>query len=387
MKLFRLFIFLSLATASVSASDNPYGIPNELDQKIKAGLHELYNYDFDQALRIFYGLRDQKEKNPMVAFGIAATHWWRLSTYVLEGDPEASKPFLEAINDCIRLARKQVNTPHPTVQGNLVLGGALGLKGRWEATNRNWLAAYFTGKDAYRYLKKALTMNPNAIDAYMGLGIFDYYVATLPTMVRVLAFIGMGGESSVGLEELSRAATEGLYSQTPSKLFLLEIYSNQENKPEKAVAIVEDLRRLYPKSPFMHMTHIICLYNAGRMEEVEKEALDLAEKVSNGTYPPECVTQSQFALGASDFKSRRWEEAIDHFKTGVQDARYNDPWKTWTYLYLGYSYDALGRRDEAKGIYITVLKQPRRWGSHDNARAALRKPFKGTDGDLKKLEL
>ena len=72
---------------------------------------------------------------------------------------------------------------------------------------------------------KALEINPRLVDANMGKGIFDYYVATLPSIVRVLAFIGMGGDKNVGLQELTIAATEGTYSRTASTCMGLTLNS------------------------------------------------------------------------------------------------------------------------------------------------------------------
>src|SRR5258706_1716406 len=128
----------------------------------------------------------------MVAFGIASAHWWRISSYVLEADPKESRPCLDAAERCIKLSNAKIKKGDPTGEGHLVLGGALGLRGRWEATNQKWIDAYFSGKKAYKYLSEALKINPSLTDAYIGHGIFDYFVATLPAIIRSLAFVGMG---------------------------------------------------------------------------------------------------------------------------------------------------------------------------------------------------
>ena len=66
----------------------------------------------------------------------------------------------------------------------------------------------------------------------MGLGIFDYFAATLPAIVRVLSALGKSGDPKVGLTELQEAAEKGIYSRTPSQLFLTQIYTEMEGKPE-----------------------------------------------------------------------------------------------------------------------------------------------------------
>lgn len=387
------FLSLTLAAAMafsplrVLAAANPFNNSDELDKQIRAGLSHLYNLEFEKGDKIFQEIWGEAAEHPMIAFGKASVQWWRLSVYVLETDPEESKTFLKDVNDCIKLARAKIDRGDPTGEGYLALGGAYGLLGRWQATNQEWMSAYFTGKKAIKYLRRTLKVNPEMKDANMGLGIFDYYVATLPAVVRVLAFLGAGGDSQVGIQELTVAATEGTYSQTPSWLFLTEIYSNPENKPEKALEILEGLRKDYPASPFIHMLHVIAYYNHQRIERLEAEARSFQQRVENGSYREEFEVQARFALGAADFKSRRWQQAIDNFDKGIAAGTVKDPFYTWSFLYKGYALDALGKRADAVASYKEVQKQLRRWGSWDAAKKGVKQPFAATDDDLKKLRL
>jgi hypothetical protein len=298
-------LILSLGLLQPScANPNPFQITDALDKRIQDGLSHLYNLEFNEADKIFRELHDQAAEHPMVAFGKASVHWWRLSVFVLETDPIESKAFIEAVNECIQLSKKKIARGDPTGEGYLTLGGACGLLGRWQATNQEWISAYFTGKKAIKYLRKALKVNPEMKDANMGLGIFDYYVATLPAVVRVLAFLGSGGDSRVGLQELETAAHQGTYATTPSKLFLVDLYSNQENKPEKAFELLGSLRKEYPVSPFIHMLHIITAYNNNRIELLEEQVKSYEQFVASGTYRPEFTTNSHFVTRMLHFKSR-----------------------------------------------------------------------------------
>jgi tetratricopeptide (TPR) repeat protein len=312
---------------------------------------------------------------------VVTRHQWA------EADQEASKAFLESINHCIEVSQKRIKDGDTTGEGYLTLGGALGLYGRWQATNQEWLGAYFKGKKAYKYLVKALEVNPQLLDANMGKGIFDYYVATLPSVVRVLAFLGMGGDKNVGLKELTVAATQGIYSRTASTLFLVDIYSNAEGTPEKGLPLLESVRKDHPKSFFIHMVELIALYNAARIDDLKKEALAYQENIKNGLYGPEAVAPGDFGLGMSYFRARDWVEAEKYFRRAAESPDLKNPWRTWGRLFYGYVRDAQGNRDDAVAAYKDVLKQTRRWGSHENAKLRLKKPFQGSDEDLKKLIL
>lgn len=386
-KLLLLLALISLALTPVKAAENPFKISEDLDKSIKEGLHDLYELKFEQAEEIFTRLKPQAEDHPMVAFGMASVHWWRLSVYVLENDEEESKKFLDAAEECIELSKKKIDSGDTTGEGYLTLGGASGLLGRWQATTGKYGAAYFTGRKAIKSLRKALKTNPEMKDANMGLGIFDYYVATLPRIVRALTFLGANNDPQVGINELKVAATEGTYAQIPSKLFLADIFSNPENKPDKALEILADLRKDIPQSSFVHMMAIFAQYNRGVIEDLKKETAEFQAKVANGFYPSSATTQGHFAEGLVAFKQKEWPAAVNNFNLAIASGTTKDPFYTWAWLYKGFALDASGRREEAVAAYKNVLAQIRRWGSHEMAKRYSDKPFMGTDDDLKKIKL
>ena len=369
------------------AAANPFKVSDALDARIRAGLNALYNLDFDEAEKIFNEIKPQEKEHPMVAFGLTSVHWWRLSVYVLENDPQESAQFLQSVDECIRVSKAMVDKGDTTGEGYLCLGGAEGLLGRWQAANRKWMPAYFKGKGAYKHLRNSLKVNPEMYDANMGLGIFDYYVATLPSFVRVLAFIGQTGDKQKGLDELHKAGADGTYARTPSLLFLVNIYSSLENQPDKTFALLADLKKEYPKSPFIQMLTVVALYNHRPVEELEAEAANFQQRVKDGTYRTSFATQADFADGLGHFKRHDWAGAERLFNEAIKAGTVKDPFFTWATLYRGYALDVLGRRDEAVAEYRKVLTHIRRWGAHDNAELRLKKPFTENDKELTKLIL
>ena len=388
MKRFLAAACAFLLTAETAlAAPNPFKVSPDLDAKIRAGLTALYNLEFDEAERIFNELKPEEAEHPMVAFGRTSVFWWRLSVYVLESDSKESAKFLSSVDDCIRVSKAMVDRGDKTGEGYLCLGGAQGLLGRWQAANRKWMPAYFTGRSAYRHLRDALKVNPKMYDAYMGLGIFDYYVATLPALVRVLAFLGQSGDKQKGLDELQKAGSNGTYANTPALLFLVNIYSSLENRPDQAFAILDELHRQYPNSPFIHMLTIVALYNHRPVGDLEASAKEFQERVKNGTYRPSFATQGDFAEGLVYFKEHQWTDALRLFDAAVKAGTVKDPFYTWATLYKGYVLDLMGRRKEAVAQYHDVLSQIRRWGAHDNAELRLKRPFTEKDKELTKLIL
>jgi hypothetical protein len=80
-------------------------------------------------------------------------------------------------------------------------------------------------------------------------------------------------------------------------------------------------------------------------------------------------------------------ESLDPHKIRTKAGDEKNPYVIWATLYRGYTFDAMRRREFALAQYRKVLALPRRFASHDHAKARLDKPFQASDPELKKLEL
>lgn len=375
-----------LFASPVKAASNPYGISEEMDLGLKTGFRQLFNFEFDEARKTFAALEPQPKEQPMAALAEVVRLWWEISSDVMEGDAQASKPFLEAAARCLKLSNEAIDKGDPRGLAHLCMGTTLGLMSRWSAANRSWVPAYLRGNKASNYLEKALSKNKKATDAYMCLGTFNY------ARELIMNRSGTGakdvddvGKLSVGLEQLRKAYDSATYFRQASGMMLAGLLTN--DSPEMALPLLKELRGELPKSGVVHMVTVIALYNAGDLATMEVESIDLAAKADAGDYPSMFKARGQFALGLVEFRKKEWKKAADLFgnATIVGDAR--NPYVAWGHLYKGYALDAQGLRKKAKEEYHVVLKLPRRYASHDHAKERLVKPFRPTDSEMKKLEL
>src|SRR5262249_11615258 len=145
------------------------------------------------------------------------------------------------------------STEDPKVKAKAYLywGGAEGMKGRLLVTQKSWVAAYFRGKAGNSYLRKAVALDPELYDAYLGLGIYDYFTDTLPGVQGVLAYLLIHGNKKRGLEELHTAIDKAPHARVEAMMFLIEINMSEENQPEKALPLAKKLHQEFPQSPFM----------------------------------------------------------------------------------------------------------------------------------------
>jgi hypothetical protein len=86
------------------------------------------------------------------------------------------------------------------------------------------------GVESRRHLLRCLELNANMADAYLGLGLYNYYVDTLSAMAKVLRFfMGIpGGDKHEGLRQLEIASTKGELTQMEARFNMAKSLRNYD---------------------------------------------------------------------------------------------------------------------------------------------------------------
>ena len=97
------------------------------------------------------------------------------------------------------------------------------------------------GVEARKHLLRCLELDPNMADAYLGLGLYNYYVDTLSAMAKILRFfMGIpGGDKREGLRQLEIASTQGELTQVEARYNMaksLRNYDRDYARAEQAAA-------------------------------------------------------------------------------------------------------------------------------------------------------
>jgi tetratricopeptide (TPR) repeat protein len=143
--------------------------------------------------------------------------------------------------------RHHLTASDVAVRFYLAQGYMLRARYRLDQDKGIWSAA----RDAARartHIVAYLQQHPEHGDAYLTLGLYNYYVDIAPTIVRfvrTLLFLP-SGDRTQGLDELRRAATTGRWFAAPAREALLEIYGRYEHRPDLARAAGEPLVAQYP---------------------------------------------------------------------------------------------------------------------------------------------
>lgn len=375
---------LSLLAATPTA-DNPYGLPEGVDAQLFAAMEANYRLDYERADEILDSLQPYAEAHPLIEFGRLLTEWWRLTAAVLEEDEEASAPMLAMADACLKSSEARIKQGDPTGEAHLVKGATLGLLGRWHIKNHHWLKSYFVGKRAKKALEEALAINPLLYDAHAGIGIYDYFVAKLPGILRLVAFTGHKGTPQDGLDRIDIALDKGRYTIVGTQAALVLVYLRNERDPARALDYVDLLLADYPESVFFRSLRMIALYDLDHPEALSEEAKLQEKLLAEGKLSADRTAQVHFIQGLAHFRKKDWAAARTAYERAVEAGGPNDPFTTWAELHLGNILDITGDRSAAKKQYKRVKRMTNRWGTARLADLYLDDVFSPEEGHMVRL--
>jgi tetratricopeptide (TPR) repeat protein len=286
---FLSFWFL-FGSGFVLAEEGLSEIPVEYQKVLFEAQNASANLEFLKAEELAYQAVNSSPSHPLPRIFLVSTLLYEIQENIDTNrkDPRKIKRIFEelekTINLCLELRKKNPGES----EIDLYLGGALGIRGLVNLYEGNLITSYFDGKNAVKALNEALRKNPELIDAYLGLGQFEYYCSKFSGVLRFFLFLS--GDENKALKWLELASAEGVYSALPAKIFLSTIYTNHKKNLSKALPYVNEIYFLYPES-FYHVQYTL---NLSELAGLDTDlGAELAEKVFKrwdlGWRPPEYV--------------------------------------------------------------------------------------------------
>ena len=222
------------------------------------------NGDPDGAIEVFHEIRRDDPQSPLGYLLEADATWWKI--HFATGnliDPDVfdvvSSPrtpydshFESLIHATINKSEARIRAGQDVARNYLYEGMAYALEARLLALRGKDLPTARAGKKMRAHLLKALELDPQLTDAYLGVGTYNYFVDTLPTIVKILKFfIGLpGGSRELGLEQLQRAADHGELTRGEAGFYLAKNFSRRsERQYAKSLELFAKLRNEYPRNP------------------------------------------------------------------------------------------------------------------------------------------
>lgn len=238
------------------------------DALAKNGVQQMMNGRLEDAISTFQQIQ---KRAPASALGYvleADATWWKIYyTTANLVDPDVfdvvssdttpyDSTFEDLIHTSIDKAKAGIRGHQDVARNYLYEGMAYGLQGRLDGLRAKDLATARDGKKMRSLLLTALQLDPQLTDAYTGIGLYNYFVATLPTIVKMLRFlVGLpGGSRETGLHQLELAAQHGELTSAEAKFYLAKDYTRRnEMKFEKSLQLFKELSNEFPENPFWQL--------------------------------------------------------------------------------------------------------------------------------------
>lgn len=382
MPISRFFFLAAAAWLSLWASPCRAMLSPDGEKLLDEGLNHLYNLDYERSRSSFRRLIEVEPDNPFGYLFESGAIWWQSSQeYSLFKDtPTLQGLFEQDIEAALRKAKLLMDSPSKADRADayFVSGMALGTRGQWGLLRGHWMDAYFDGKKAIKHLKKCLKIDSEYVDAYLGLGVFDYQAARLPGIIQYTPLLGVRGDEERGLERIRLAMEKGRYASRQAAQLLSSIYIADKRDYTQAGPLILRLRADFPQSPYFQFLDAFLRDRAGDRDASLMLARDLFEtsktdpKVFNrkllslicGLKAQQCLDQETL------------EESIVWLDYALEPSRRGKPgpWSSFLRLYRGQALDILGKREQAVQEYQRVLSVPDFSDFHSRARQCLTQP-------------
>ena len=223
---------------------------------------------------------------------------------------------------------------------------------------KSWYDSLHDATSARKAHNRLAELQPNNVDARLVQGLHDYIVGSLPWEYRMLGFlIGFHGDKEKGMRIIEDVARNGNVDKVDAQIFLCALY-RRENHPDRAVPVVQDLIRRFPRNYLLRLELSVMYSMAGDkvhgMEAVEEAArLKRTNAPGFDRMPWEKVYYQE---GSIQFWYRDEDRALENLKkvvAGIDNVDLNTG--AYTYLRIGQIYDMTHRRAEAVEYYKKAI--------------------------------
>ncbi|HUY12601.1 MAG TPA: tetratricopeptide repeat protein [Terriglobia bacterium] len=265
-------------------TQNVTGLTAAQNQAAHHGLYLLMNGEPDAAIAVFKRLETGAPNSPVGFLLDADATWWKI--YYLSAnliDPDVfdvvymqSTPFdphfEKLVHETISKSSAMVQNHQDLPRAYLFEGMAYALEARFQGLHDRDLPTARAGKKMRTLLMTAIRMDPNITDAYLGLGIYNYFVDTLPTLIKMLRFLIAlpGGDRVLGLQQLRTAAQKGDFTRPEAQFYLAKDYTRRnEMQLAKALALFQGLGKEYPNNQLWVLLQGSVQIRLGRQDEGE----------------------------------------------------------------------------------------------------------------------
>lgn len=271
-------------------------------------IDEIYSGDLAAAIDGAHRLEQEQPGHPLGYLLEGEALWWKIwctsaefrygMTYPRHrAKLSADQHYLDLAAKATSLAEAQLAL-HDTAEMQFYAGMGNALRARIYGLRGETRNAAREGVRARECLLRAIALDPGLADAYMGLGLYNYYADTLSAAARVLRFfMGIpGGSKQEGIQQLEHAIGEGVLTPAEARFYLAINLHNYDQKYEQALQIAGPLADKYPSNALFQLIRGDLYAKLGR-RQLATESYHAAAELRTGD--PECNAHIRSLVQAS----------------------------------------------------------------------------------------
>ncbi len=369
------------------------------DSLVEQGFDHFYNLEYAQAIATFERAIAAHPESPDLHNHLAETLVFEemfrngaLESELVSGSnsflrrpklnptPEMEKRFLDEVARAMSLAEARLQKNPKDTGAMYALGIAYGLRSNYYwVVKKSWRDSLKDATSSRRLHNRITELEPNNVDARLVQGLHDYIVGSLPWTWRTLGFlVGVHGDKEKGIRTVEDVAAHGKLNRVDAEIFLCALY-RRENQPKKAVPVVADLIRRFPRNFLLRM-ELSQMYSMAGDKEHALAALEEVAALKRRPAPGfERLPWEKiwFHQGTIEFWYNDLDRALENLKkvtAAANDVDLSTGVSAW--LRIGQIYDMQHRRAQAVEAYRKAIAYAPQADAATESRKYLSTPYR-----------
>ncbi len=351
-----------LASAQLQAST--LQSQNVSDKELAAKLLQLtYNCQFDEGKSLANQVRKQDSLSMKWNFLYAMVLWRSMH---MEGMAEGVEDeFENVMGRVIKVGEDRLANNSQDTVALFYTGAADGFLGEYYSASGSNFRAVSIGKKALELHKKLLEISPDCYDAYLCLGLFNFYASKVPWYIKPLMWIfGQSGSEEKAEEYLSLVSSKGDMAVYEARETLASLYYKRKDY-QRAGELLKSLALQFPGNRLYAAQAMGILYYALQRDS---DVIEIGEKTLEGfTDRTHTMTRTDSAwlpyvyadLGLAYSREGSIQKAIENYREVIDDkmdGRLNPQTRSSVYIDIAHNYEKEQNYENAIYYYKALLE-------------------------------